>query len=603
MTGVYSPPSPPQRPNFQWVLATPPDPHRKLLTLTYTPNRLKPSQKRAMEDTLQTRRDDARKNKMIRIPEIPMEAAVVALHPCYRGTKLDGGYYEWLNRKVYNFEMPDIVRRVNKFRGFPQRDDPKYNIIDPEKYQEHYRSEKGQAELEPYMPYLRKYWATNGDVFDEHLDTLDSYHEDTDEDEGRHIDVLEGYEDSRIMGDVAEAVCGLSTPPSLHGPSRWEQERKDFTRDVARRASQGKRIVEATATAAIRDSAEEHGSLAWESANGLLSSPLTLNGSSPNLSGFFESIEQDRSNAQSPGLIWWNPFGSKVSSPVAALQNSSPIPPIAPSPVFSPVPELERAYQGASPRSPPHSVNLSMNRPASAMAYHSPAGEIFTSRASCYPEDARWENFRARSNVQNLAIANAFEPVPWMAGHSPVFDTEQKDNANEFGSLGFPMGIRRWHHYRAPSHYGPPEHYEPPADDYTWCTCPEHSSGLQDTVLTSSSHPENFKSVRDRVPTPLPFVTARAEKRQREDDADDEASDKEDTVVVRTEGRPAAKRRRTDAVVQPKWRKSQKVRKARKSGKSKKGKRGKKRQHGSDDDEYEFTGLEVADEDKAYERV
>ncbi|KAF7536750.1 hypothetical protein G7054_g4271 [Neopestalotiopsis clavispora] len=46
--------------------------------------------------------------------------------------------------------MPDIIRRVNKLRGFPQRDDPKFNFTNHEQYEEYYASERGQAELKPY---------------------------------------------------------------------------------------------------------------------------------------------------------------------------------------------------------------------------------------------------------------------------------------------------------------------------------------------------------------------------------------------------------------------------------------------------------------------
>lgn len=51
--------------------------------------------------------------------------------------------------------MPEIVRRANAFRGFPQLDD---DFINPQGWEEkhaHYRSPEGISEMEPYQTFIK----------------------------------------------------------------------------------------------------------------------------------------------------------------------------------------------------------------------------------------------------------------------------------------------------------------------------------------------------------------------------------------------------------------------------------------------------------------
>ncbi|KAI0141380.1 hypothetical protein BJ166DRAFT_597672 [Pestalotiopsis sp. NC0098] len=594
--------------NDHYYAVREPNEDRRILKLSYTPKRLKLGDAGKLEvvPKLQARRDHRRANAKIRVPDVPMEAIVVTIHPCYRGPKLDGSYYKWLNESVYHNDMPDIIRRVNKFRGFPQQDDPRWNHVDADKWHDYYISDEGRAEMEPYLPYLQKYWQTNGDVYEDHTRLLDGFFENTDKDYGC-VEVIQGRQDSRIMSDRAEAVTRLSTPPT-EDPHRWEKEREAFQRDLKVRTSADQRFMTVVPDA-VRDSSDQHGFRAWARANGLLVqspepqsprySPSTL---SPASSGHYESIQQDRSSAAGPGLIWYNesqvgrnnerysltspdgiPLPLTQNSPRAfqALveqERSTPVRKNSPteseqywnphSPAWSPsemveddmnekLPEIvspgfskltDDEWEGAMREAP----MPGMYQPPSAGSYHSPAGDIITLRPSAFPRGRDWDMYREHSYVQTLANSNLFQATPWMAGHSPVYELEQNDvdpDADDFGALDFPMGIRRWHHYQSPESHG-------------------------------------LRSVRDRTPTPYPEVVLRAvvdltTKREREDDADDEASLDTTTIVVR---QPAPKRRRTAT---------------RKSGKSKKGR--KSRKDGSED-EYEFTGLDHDEEDEKYEK-
>ncbi|KAK6200831.1 hypothetical protein LQW54_009495 [Pestalotiopsis sp. IQ-011] len=590
--------------NDHWYAVREPNEDRRVLKLSYTPKRLKLGDAGKLEvvPKLQARHDHRRANAKMRIPDVPMEAIVIAMHPCYRGPKLDGSYYKWLNECVYHNDMPDIIRRVNKFRGFPQRDDPRWNLVDAEKWQDYYISAEGCAELEPYLPYLRRYWQTNGDVYEDHTRLLDVFHEDTDKDDGRY-QVLETFDDSRIMSDHAEAVTRLSTSPT-EDPHRWEEEKEAFKKDLRVRNSFGHRFLSIVPDA-VRDSSDQHGFKAWARANGLqVQSPESQSPRyspsilSPASSGHYESIQQHRSIAAGPGLIWHNEsqvgranehfsLTSPEWMPLPLLQNSprafqALVQEERSTPVRTNSPtESEQYRDPRSPAWPPSDMDnydmdeslreiLSpdfskltddewdgamreapmpgMYQPPSAGSYHSPAGDIITLRPSAFPRGRDWDRYREHSYVQHLANANRFQATPWTAGHSPVYELEQNEvDPDDFGALDFPMGIRRWHHYESPEAHG-------------------------------------LRSVRDRTPTPYPEVElcAARTKREREDDADDEASLDTPTIVVR---QPAPKRRRTPT---------------RKSGKSKKGR--KSRKDGSED-EYEFTGLDVEEEDTQYERV
>ncbi|KAK8117102.1 uncharacterized protein PG998_005383 [Apiospora kogelbergensis] len=67
------------------------------------------------------------------------------------------GYYEWLLDEYYEGDMPEIVRRANAFRGFPQLDDEDFNQVDAAERYAYYRSQKGRDELRPYLPAIKKY--------------------------------------------------------------------------------------------------------------------------------------------------------------------------------------------------------------------------------------------------------------------------------------------------------------------------------------------------------------------------------------------------------------------------------------------------------------
>ncbi|KAI0125565.1 hypothetical protein BJ170DRAFT_596808 [Xylariales sp. AK1849] len=90
-------------------------------------------------------------------PMPPKEAYAVALNPFYRGQSLDGDYYKWLEMKYYGGHMPEIIRRVNKFRGFPQLDDEAFNTFNAYSWKQYYETEDAHAVLAPYIPYLDSY--------------------------------------------------------------------------------------------------------------------------------------------------------------------------------------------------------------------------------------------------------------------------------------------------------------------------------------------------------------------------------------------------------------------------------------------------------------
>ncbi|KAF3010456.1 hypothetical protein E8E14_003575 [Neopestalotiopsis sp. 37M] len=599
MSEAYNPPSTPPAPSQGHVVATPPESHRKLLTLSYTATRLKESQKCPIELALQTRRDDAKMNKSIKIPEIPIEACLVNIHPCYRGPRLDGSYYIWLYTKIYDFNMPDIVRRINKFRGFPQRDDPEFNVTNHEQYAEYYASEGGQAEMEPYLPYLKCYWDTNGARWDEHMEILDRYHEDTDREEGRGGNVLLGHEDPHIMAARAEAVAALTTPPDLDSEyGFWEREEEDFDRDVARKPTPEKREYTPIATTAGDNSAEEQ-PVEDDREDGPSPGSLWLYSTSPPFPvpgsdiSFSTPSRHSLSPNFSPATVesdaeHWNPAGVPPMSPpetpfvLSAQSPSLSVPGTSSvlgtpfvydhrSPVFTPSPNADATFQEHTPRA----------RQSSASSYHSPAGDLITVPPSAFPHgDPDWEVYRARTDVEFLARANGFEPTPWGARHSPVYDAEQTADPNVFGSLGLPMGIRRWHHY------GPPPGESQPGRWNLFCACSKccrcEFCGNKRQTPSPLQLQANTNSVRERVPTPHPFPEPeRIAKREREEDADDELTPSNQTFA----GRPTKKPRKQAA--------------PRRKG----GRKAKKRKAGDDDDsDYEFHGLEMAKEDEKYER-
>ncbi|KAK8070123.1 hypothetical protein PG994_006739 [Apiospora phragmitis] len=74
----------------------------------------------------------------------------------------DGGddmtkYYEWLLEEFYDGNMPEIVRRANAFRGFPQIDDEDFNQEGAAERRAYYQSHQGREELRPYLPAIKKY--------------------------------------------------------------------------------------------------------------------------------------------------------------------------------------------------------------------------------------------------------------------------------------------------------------------------------------------------------------------------------------------------------------------------------------------------------------
>lgn len=65
--------------------------------------------------------------------------------------------HRWLLDEYYEGDMPEIVRRANAFRGFPQLDDEDFNQVDAAERYAYYRSQKGRDELRPYLPAIKKY--------------------------------------------------------------------------------------------------------------------------------------------------------------------------------------------------------------------------------------------------------------------------------------------------------------------------------------------------------------------------------------------------------------------------------------------------------------
>ncbi|KAK7992504.1 hypothetical protein PG988_001298 [Apiospora saccharicola] len=75
----------------------------------------------------------------------------------WRGGDDMQAYYKWLHDEYYDGDMPEIVRRANAFRGFPQLDDPDYYPDIAAERRAYYRSEEGREELRPYLPAIKKY--------------------------------------------------------------------------------------------------------------------------------------------------------------------------------------------------------------------------------------------------------------------------------------------------------------------------------------------------------------------------------------------------------------------------------------------------------------
>ncbi|KAK7918062.1 hypothetical protein PG985_009936 [Apiospora marii] len=78
------------------------------------------------------------------------------LSPPFRRPFLLNGL-RWLRDEYCDGDMPEIIRRANAFRGFPQLDDEDFNPLSAAERRAYYRSEKGREELRPYLPTIKKY--------------------------------------------------------------------------------------------------------------------------------------------------------------------------------------------------------------------------------------------------------------------------------------------------------------------------------------------------------------------------------------------------------------------------------------------------------------
>jgi hypothetical protein len=86
--------------------------------------------------------------------DTPVELMWCLLNPYWRGLYRDGPYLLWLEG-FHEGQVPQILRRINKFRGMDQLDDPSYNEC-WEEWRDFYESDEGKQELAPYKEWLRQ---------------------------------------------------------------------------------------------------------------------------------------------------------------------------------------------------------------------------------------------------------------------------------------------------------------------------------------------------------------------------------------------------------------------------------------------------------------
>ncbi|KAH6648399.1 hypothetical protein BKA67DRAFT_538438 [Truncatella angustata] len=549
--------------------ATPPSTGRKglpkIVTLKYNPQRMG-TFRCNIRNTIQHRRlDYHRLNKILKHPNAPVEATAVAINPFYRGEKLDGSYYTWL-LDYFDGDMPDIIRRINKFRGFPQMDDASFNPGSAEEWQARYRTEHYQKEMQRYMPYLEAYWNECGDNFEAHVEFLDSFHVLSDVSTGR-LEILHGHEDKHITGPAAKSAHTLSNPPCFTCASSWNEEKDYFIRDIQRNIDDHR-----YSTIAFMSTIDKH------SYGGNLPTGQSVEQSAA--SGLFVSPYSHRLENESPGLLWTNRPNDNGTEELAQMALNMKTPAMA-------------VIMEPPATAPLDSTSKAPSIP-SAMQYHSPAGDLITTHPTSIPDSQDYAQIKTRSDIQTLAVANGFVPSP----RNDIGLLPGRIYAEEGGP--FPMGALRYvsqpdpffnHILRSPSILGP---VTPLGEAGT------AAAAQINEILTSSLHnapmpqyhdedvsikrdqpfsPMVDANVKDRPPTPHPFSNANKRKRAVE-------------TMPLTPGLTSAKRRRGNNA-------SKSTRNTRGKCKSKSSRKGKKNES---DEDFEFEGDDLNDEEMKIEK-
>ncbi|KAM0806987.1 hypothetical protein AB5N19_07326 [Seiridium cardinale] len=530
-------------------LVTPPNSERpsKVVVLKVDPEELS-TLPRNPHDTIPHRRLESSKlSQMLRHPFAPPEAVAVAINPFYRGKELDGDYYKWL-LVWYDGDMPDIIRRINRFRGFPQNDDPSWNKADADVWKARYATEEYKAEFQQYRPYLLQYWNRSGDDFDEHIRILCSYHENTSYSDGRE-DILWGIADDHILGDIALSVSRLSSPPSLDGKDAWLEELKDFRRDFLRSMDTNTfselawRAIGAVQDASPRLPTSQASPITVRSGRIVRKDPKV---SPTAVSGLYKSPYHDQKETISPGLLWTNRPDVSEDDPAPKLPREMDSP---------------ADYSLTSPRMPP-----------SVDQYHSPAGDLSSPRH--IPDDPDFALIKARSDVQALAVANGFVPSP-RNGIGPLADRKDGDQQNEGSISGdpvFPMGAFR---YCPGSDKSPIK--KSPSNKLVSKTSNKSGSPSPSSPLDSARvSPKKRKLTHGDPQASMPFSAA-----------DDTSVDQGLCTPNPRQQRAGGKRKRGPKKSKQRKRRNQKA----------------KKNDDDDDEDYEYKGDDENDEDKQYEQL
>jgi hypothetical protein len=445
----------------------------------------------------------------------PMEAMMVAIHPYYRGEQLDGKYYDWL-LDLYDNDMPDIVRRVNKFRGFPQNDDPVWNPVNSEEWHVRYDTEEYRAEIQRYMPYLEAYWNrdTNSSA-DFHA--ANKHQADIESIEDYDSDILEDDEFDHVTGEVPPTFNRCTGTHSHLVKDHWLKEIKEswhhFSNSLENRAFSALNSQHS----AVPN--EQHGISNLVATDGHFSLTTSC--------GLFVSPHYDRNDARSPGLLWYhqNTYNNDDMCSHNLLSSIEP----------------QNLYPGRKPQ-----------LQGSVSLYHSPAGDLVPLSPKSVPGSPKYDDIRARLDVQALARANGFMPSP-RNGIGPLPGCVYAEQDSDF----FPMGAFR---------------YDPQAV-HLHAVERSGQSGITNILHGLSKHQKNT-GVCGKPPTSSP-----ANKRKREQE-DDDNNDYSPSPIPRT----------------PKAKRSQR-------GDRRRRRKGKKNKKSDLDEDYQFTGLELDDEDKKYEAL
>ncbi|KAI1855484.1 hypothetical protein JX265_007680 [Neoarthrinium moseri] len=334
---------------------------------------------REMFETLQCRRITKKAPKAPKTiaevakfhPTASIKACTVAIHPFWRGPRLDGLYHEWLD-DLYDHDMPPIIRRINKFRGFPQKDDPEFNPDTYQMYKDLHATKKFDDEFGEYLPYLSKYFESVGNDFAQHSMKLDQYYQHVLKSEEGCKDFFDGSADEWITGGLAHDVHLLSVPPSASVVDGWPAEQASIPFDDYKASLEG-RFQDPRTFDAVRKEAYSRiiCQEVW-----VVDSPVSVYyEEEPTVfaSGLFVSQHPDGINGQSPGLIFYH--RPSVIDPEENLLT-------------------EDGIKVESPATPPMS---------SIPRYVSPAGELMCPQN--IPDSDDVAQIRARTDIDALAAA------------------------------------------------------------------------------------------------------------------------------------------------------------------------------------------------------